>query len=330
MRSTHLVDHVLGHEAGEQVAHALALERDGQVVQREHGDGRPPAACRSGRRTTSTVPPLKASCAATVKTTPSGQRQRERAQRREAQARERRRQPEQRRSAAMFERAGRGRQREPAPHGVDRVRLDLRARHQLRRPAVEVGWTSCSDGADGPTTHVLVAEEARLDACRARRARTRPTRSCPAARGSRSRRCPRRPASPGSTCSPVPASTVATPSVSIPSIECDIRRITPPGSFGKRPLPNRAPRSSVSTFCGPPRNLPSPLLVHLGRREHDAALRAPAIASASARSESKLVARLRELDVVADRRRLVGDDPVDHLAVEPPRERPAHAPARRT
>ena len=37
-----------------------------------------------------------------------------------------------------------------------------------------------------------------------------------------------------------------------------MRRITPPESWGKRPFPNRPPKSFSRTFCGLPMNLPSP------------------------------------------------------------------------
>ena len=137
-------------------------------------------------------------------------------------------------------------------------------------------------------------------------------------------RRPRRPPGRARPGGPFPTSTVATPSVSIPPIACDMRRITPPESFGKSAIRRTARRLFPQHLLRAPRNLPSPLLFDLGRGQHDASLGAP----------DRLGEREVGVEVAhsaprtARRRRspsgLSATIAVDHLAVQPARERPAH------
>ena len=218
---------------------------------------------------------------------------------------------EQRRSAAMSSPPGADSSGKPAPHGGDRVAPGS------RRPAISSSPRGRGgDGRPGatgptaPTTHDLVAEEALLDVL-PRTTRENETDSDRARRrrGSRSTRRPRRRTSPGSTCSPGRTSTVATAKRLEPvdrvATCAGSRR---PESFGNRPLP-AAPSISFRSTSSPPRNLPSPVLVHLGGREHDVARCAlgDRLAQREVGLDSSL-ARLGELDVVARSPSAVGGD----------------------
>ena len=182
-------------------------------------------------------------------------------------------------------------QREPVQRGPDRVRLDLRAGHQLaalRRRVLVVqrrGRRPDHDHAPAQQRRVgLAVEQGR---------RTRRSGSSPAARGSRSarRRRPKRAGRPG-----LPSrSATVTASVGRPATSAPKRRITPPASSGRLLAAARAPIRS--RFSSPPSTLRAAAPVGLARGQHGAARAADRVVE---REVLAVGALLRVLDV--DRR----------------------------
>ena len=186
----HVVDDRLGHEAGEGVVDALALEGGQHVVDRERAEGRedqreragrrPAGRCRRRRRAgrASGVERGRAPSAASSAGTGSQAQRRRRRRRRQQQ--DQQQVEEERRGAGAGSRAARSRSRSPAVPGPTSV----------RRRWSRSAWTSWSEGAVAPTTTVL-PRKSRVGNLAAQHPREGDVGGrSPAVRGSRSR--PRR------------------------------------------------------------------------------------------------------------------------------------------